>query len=135
MEQNREVFAVPGNITSRNSFGTNYLIKGAGAKLVQQWQDIAAELPPQIAAKLLPPPFGERKQEPSIADRLSLVPQGLSPAETSVFKLLTPDNPAHVDWLFDKSELPISELTAALLSLEMRALVRALPGRCFVRKL
>ncbi|HEU4931066.1 MAG TPA: DNA-processing protein DprA, partial [Pyrinomonadaceae bacterium] len=135
MEQNREVFAVPGNITSRNSFGTNYLIKGAGAKLVQQWQDIAAELPPQIAATLLPPPFGDRKKEPSISDRLSLVPDGLSPAETSVFKLLTPDNPAHVDWLFDKSELPISELTAALLSLEMRELVRALPGRCFVKKL
>ena len=43
---NCEVFAVPGNVTSRNSFGTNYLIKGAGAKLVQQWQDVAAELPP-----------------------------------------------------------------------------------------
>ena len=135
MEQNREVFAVPGNITSRNSFGTNYLIKGAGAKLVQQWQDIAAELPPQIAATLLPPPFGEQKKETSIANRLSLVPEGLPPAETSVFKLLTADNPAHVDWLFDKSELPISELTAALLSLEMRELVRALPGRCFVRRL
>jgi DNA processing protein len=52
MEQNREVWAVPGNITSRNSFGTNYLIKGAGAKLVQQWQDIATELPPDIAARL-----------------------------------------------------------------------------------
>jgi DNA processing protein len=136
MEQNREVFAVPGNITSRNSFGTNYLIKGAGAKLVQQWQDIATELPPQIAATLLPPPFGDKKQkEPSIAYRLSLVPEGLSPAETSVFKLLTPDSPAHVDWLFDKSKLPISELTAALLSLEIRELVRALPGRCFVRKI
>jgi DNA processing protein len=131
IEQNREVFAVPGNITSRNSFGTNYLIKGASAKLVQQWQDIAAELPPQIAATMLPPPFGEQK----IADRLSFVPEVLSPAETSVFKLLTPDSPAHVDWLFDQSKLPISELTAALLSLEIRELVRALPGRCFVRKL
>ena len=135
MEQNREVFAVPGNITSRNSFGTNYLIKGAGAKLVQQWQDIAAELPQQIAAGLLPPSISERKKEASMSDRLSLVPEGLSPAETSVFKLLTPDSPAHVDWLFDKSQLPISELTAVLLSLEMRELVRALPGRCFVRKL
>jgi len=66
---------------------------------------------------------------------LSLVPEGLSPAETSIFKLLTPDSPAHVDWLFDKSKLPVSELTAALLSLEIRELVRALPGRCFVRKL
>jgi DNA processing protein len=135
MEQNREVFAVPGNITSRNSFGTNYLIKGAGAKLVQQWQDIAAELPPQISAALLPPPLSERKKEMAITERLAFVPAGLSPAETCVFKLLTPDSPAHVDWLFDKSKLPISELTAALLSLEIRELVRALPGRCFVRKL
>src|SRR3989454_4754743 len=79
IEQNREVFAVPGNITSRTSFGTNYLIKGAGAKLVQQWQDIAAELAPQIAAKLLPPPLGDnkgqKKKEKSLADQLALVPQ------------------------------------------------------------
>lgn len=135
MEQNREVFAVPGNITSRNSFGTNYLIKGAGAKLVQQWQDIASELPQPIAASLLPPPLSERKHQSAIAERLAFVPEGLSPAETCVFKLLTPDSPAHVDWLFDKSKLPISELTAALLSLEIRELVRALPGRCFVRRL
>ena len=135
MEQNREVFAVPGNITSRNSFGTNYLIKGAGAKLVQQWQDIVTELPPQVAATLLPPPFIDLKKETPVSERLSFIPDGLSPAETSVFKLLTSDSPAHVDWLFDKSKLPFSELTAALLSLEMRELVRALPGRCFVRKL
>src|SRR5215203_7223209 len=75
MEQNREVFAVPGNITSRNSFGTNYLIKGAGAKLVQQWQDIATELPQPVAASLLPPPFGERKN--LVAERLAFVPEGL----------------------------------------------------------
>jgi DNA processing protein len=135
IEQNREVFAVPGNITSRNSFGTNYLIKGAGAKLVQQWQDIATELPPQIAARLLPPPFGDRKKEKSPADRLEFVPEGLSPTEASVFRLLTPDSAAHIDSLVDKSKLPISDLTAALLALEMRELIRALPGRCFVRKL
>jgi len=133
MEQNREVFAVPGNITSRNSFGTNYLIKGAGAKLVQQWQDVAAEMPPQLAAKLLPPPLKEKKA--SLSERLTLVPVGLSQTELSVFRLLTHDNPAHVDWLVEKSKLPISELTGALLSLEVRELVRALPGRCFVRKL
>jgi DNA processing protein len=134
MEQNREVFAVPGNITSRNSFGTNYLIKGAGAKLVQQWQDIATELPPQIAARLLPPPFGDKK-EASLADKLSFVPEGLTRSETSIFRLLTPDSPVHIDLLLDKSRLGMSDLTAALLSLEMRELIRALPGRCFVRKL
>jgi len=134
IEQNREVFAVPGNITSRNSFGTNYLIKGAGAKLVQQWQDIATELPPQIAANLLPPPFGEKKEK-SLADKLSFVPDGLSRTETSVFRLLNPDSPVHIDSLVDKSKLKMSDLTAALLALEMRELIRALPGRCFVRKL
>src|SRR5688500_6485030 len=107
IEQNREVFAVPGNITSRNSFGTNYLIKGAGAKLVQQWQDIATELPPQIAARLLPPPFGEKRKEESLADRLAFVPEGLSRIETSVFRLLTPDAPAHIDTLIDQSRLPM----------------------------
>lgn len=135
IEQNREVFAVPGNITSRNSFGTNYLIKGAGAKLVQQWQDVAAELPPQIAAKLLPPPLDEKKKQKSLVDQLALVPQGLSGFEQSVFKLLSADNPAHIDVLVDQSRLSISDLTAALLTLEMRDLVRALPGKCFVRKM
>jgi DNA processing protein len=133
MEQNREVYAVPGNITSRNSFGTNYLIKGAGAKLVQQWQDIAAELPQDLAAKLLPPPV--TRSQSSLAENLAFVPEGLSQSETSVFRLLSHDSPAHVDWLVDKSKLPISDLTAALLALEMRELVRALPGKCFVRKL
>jgi DNA processing protein len=139
IEQNREVFAVPGNITSRNSFGTNYLIKGAGAKLIQQWQDVAAELPPQIAARILPPPLSDKaadkKKEKSLADQLALVPQGLSGFEQSVFKLLSADNPAHIDALVNQSRLTISDLTAALLTLEMRDLVRALPGKCFVRRM
>jgi len=134
LEQDREVWAVPGNITSRNSFGTNYLIKGAGAKLVQQWQDIATELPPEIAANLLPPPFGKKKEK-SLADKLQFVPEGLSRSETCVFRLLNPDSPVHIDSLVDQSKLGMSELTAALLALEMRELIRVLPGRCFVRKL
>jgi predicted Rossmann fold nucleotide-binding protein DprA/Smf involved in DNA uptake len=79
--------------------------------------------------------LSEKRTQQSLADRLVLVPEGLSQTEASVFRLLNPDSPAHVDWLVDKSKLPISELTAALLALEMRELVRALPGRCFVRKL
>src|ERR1044072_8761712 len=88
MEQNREVWAVPGNITSRNSFGTNYLIKGAGAKLIQQWQDVAGELPPDIAARLLPP---AAKKDKSLTAQLSLVPEGLTGTEQAIFKLLSTD--------------------------------------------
>ncbi|HKR02495.1 MAG TPA: DNA-processing protein DprA [Pyrinomonadaceae bacterium] len=133
MEQNREVWAVPGNITSRNSFGTNYLIKGAGAKLVQQWQDVASELPPEIAARLLPPE--PKKTEKGLVEQLSLVPEGLSETEQAVFKLLSSDDPTHIDTLVQDSRLSITELTSVLLSLEMRELIRQLPGKCFIRKL
>ena len=133
MEQNREVYAIPGNITSRNSFGTNYLIKGAGAKLVQTWQDIAAELPPDIAARLLPPE--PKKKEPGVADQSEFVPEALSDTERVVFKSLSADESTHIDALAESCQLSISELTGALLGLEMRELIRQLPGKCFVRKL
>src|SRR6266480_1506565 len=135
MEQNREVFAVPGNITSRNSFGTNYLIKGAGAKLVQQWQDVAAELPAEIAAQLLPPPSRKSKKKGELVDQLQLAPPDLSEHEGAIFKLLSTDTPQQIDTLVERSKLSISQLTSALLTLEMRELIRALPGKCFVRKL
>jgi DNA processing protein len=134
LEQGREVFAVPGNITSRNSFGTNYLIKGAGAKLVQQWQDIVAELPPEIAARLLPPELG-KKGEKGLVEQLSLVPADLSETEHAVFRLLSPDEAVHIDELAEASKLSVPELTGALLGLEMRELVRQLPGKCFVKKI
>jgi DNA processing protein len=135
MEQNREVFAVPGNITSRNSFGTNYLIKGAGAKLVQQWQDVAGELPPEIAAQLLPPPSKRAKKKGDLVDQLKLSPPDLSENERVVFKLLSTDTPQQIDTLAEGTKLSITQLTSALLALEMRELIRALPGMCFVRKM
>ena len=125
MEQNREVFAVPGNITSRNSFGTNYLIKGAGAKLVQQWQDVASELPPEIAAHLLPPP--NRKRKGALVDQLQLTPADLNENERLIFKLLNTDTPKQIDTLVETTKLSITQLTSALLTLEMRELIRALP--------
>ena len=134
MEQNREVFAVPGNITSRNSFGTNYLIKGAGAKLVQQWQDVASELPAEIAAQLLPPPSNKKKKG-ELVDQLQLTPANLNEHERAIFKLLTTDTPQQIDALAESTKLTITQLTTALLTLEMRELIRALPGKCFVRKL
>jgi DNA processing protein len=135
MEQNREVFAVPGNITSRNSFGTNYLIKGAGAKLVQQWQDIAGELPSEIAAQMLPPPTRKSKKKGELLDQLKLSPPDLSEPECAVFKLLSTDAPLQIDTLAESTKLSITQLTSALLALEMRELIRALPGMCFVRKM
>src|SRR2546421_8914123 len=134
MEQNREVFAVPGNITSRNSFGTNYLIKGAGAKLVQQWQDIAGELPAEIAAQLLPPP-SKKKNKGELVDQLQLTPSDLNENERAIFKLLTTDTPQQIDTLAEITKLSITQLTSALLTLEMCELIRALPGKCFVRKM
>jgi DNA processing protein len=135
IEQNREVFAVPGNITSRNSFGTNYLIKGAGAKLIQQWQDIAGELPADIAAQLLPPPTRKSKKKGELIDQLKLSPPDLSEPERVVFKLLSTDTPQQIDELAETTKFSITQLTSALLTLEMRELIRALPGKCFVRKL
>jgi DNA processing protein len=134
MEQNREVFAVPGNVTSRNSFGTNYLIKGAGAKLVQQWQDVAAELPPDIAARLLPPE-PPKKKKAGASERQHALPADLSEGERAVMNLLSTDEGVHIDALVGTSNLSVSDLTGVLLGLEMRELVRQLPGKCFVRKL
>jgi DNA processing protein len=132
MEQNRDVLAVPGNITSQNSFGTNYLIK-SGAKLVQQWQDVVAELPTELAATILPPKLdtpgaGERSKQPA------LEPAGLNENERRIWRALLTDETTHVDTLLDKSGLSFGDLNAALLGLEMRELIRALPGKCYVRK-
>jgi DNA processing protein len=133
LEQGREVFAVPGNITSRFSFGANFLIKGAGAKLVQAWQDIVAEFPPEIAASILPPESGKKKGAGHSNE--TALPSDLSDAERAVIKLLTTDEPVQIDSLAESTGLAVAELSSALLSLEMRELIRQLPGRCFVRKL
>lgn len=132
-EQGREVMAVPGNITSRTSIGTNYLIK-AGAKLVQQWQDVVAELPNEITATILPPKM-ERDENGSEAAQPELEPAGLSPAEKKVWQKLLPDESMHIDVLLEATGLSFGDLNSALVGLDIRDLIRVLPGKHYARKI
>ena len=122
---------MPGNITSRNSFGTNYLIKGAGAKLVQTWQDVVSEFPAEVAARLLPPEL--KKGEATVV--AATAPADASEGERAVLKLLSGDESVHIDALAEATGITVQGLAGVLLELEMRDLIRQLPGRCFVRKL
>jgi DNA processing protein len=132
-EQNREVYAVPGNITSAQSFGPNLLIK-QGAKLVDQWLDVIEELPAPIRMQLLPP---TRASEIAAAAPLNASPleQGLEPDQKAVFEVLRADEALFVDSICGSASLPQPRVLAALLTLEMSGLVKQLPGKNFIRKL
>jgi DNA processing protein len=133
MEQNREVMAVPGNITSGNSFGTNYLIK-SGAKLVQQWQDVVAELPSEISASILPPKIDEA--ETDMAERRQqVIPADMNENERTVWALLAPDDSIHIDILLETSGLSFGDLNNALVGLDIRDLIRVLPGKHYARRM
>lgn len=126
MESDREVYAVPGNVTQPTSFGPNQLIK-QGAKLVTGWEDVIDELPTPIRAELVP------VQTTDGAGHASLVEETLSPVERTLYQLLSPDQARHIDELVEQSGLSSSETLAALFELEIKGLVRQLPGKQFVR--
>jgi DNA processing protein len=118
-ELGREVFAVPGNITSGVSQGTNRLIQD-GAKLVREWGDVVAELPDMWRRCL---------REPQQAGPVTAAPEG---EEGAVLELLG-DEPVAIDRLIRKSGLPSNRVSALLLGLELKGLVRNAPGQCYVR--
>ncbi len=132
MEQNREVMAVPGNITSGKSYGTNYLIK-AGAKLVQQWQDVVAELPAEVSSVILPPKV-ERHSDNISPEQPELVPADMTDHERTVWSLLTADESTHIDQLLESSSLSFGELNTALVGLDIRDAIRVLPGKHYARR-
>lgn len=123
LEQGREVMAVPGNITSEESRGANWLIKN-GAKLVESWRDVAEELPSPVREKILSAEEGEPKKE---------IP--LSLEEKKIWELLRPDSLIHVDDLAEKTEFSISNLLSILLQLELKGLIVQTPGKYFQRRL
>ncbi len=131
-EQNRDVMAVPGNITSGNSYGTNYLIK-SGAKLVQQWQDIVAELPSEISASILPPKINTESDIHSASSRR--LPDDADENERLVWSLLAGDEPTHIDVLLESSGLSFGELNSALVGLDIRDMIKVLPGKRYARRI
>jgi DNA processing protein len=139
MDQGREVFAVPGNITNKLAWGPNLLIK-QGAKLVQDWNDVVSELPAESRRHLIDRGrqriLGEDGAS-AAGDAASVTGDQASELGGVARRLLASlqvDIAVHLDDLLEKVEdTSPSELIAALFELEMLGLVKQLPGKNFVK--
>jgi DNA processing protein len=132
-EQNRDLFAVPGNVTQKNSWTPNTLIK-QGAKLVATWEDVWEELPSNVRREL--------EAEAGLASKpeaqASLMPdQALRPEEAMVLEILRSDESLQIDGILEslETQLTSSEVFTALFELEIAGRIRQLPGKNYVRTL
>jgi DNA processing protein len=136
MDQGREVFAVPGNITSKMSWGPNLLIK-EGAKLVQEWTDVTNELPLSVRRELIDK--AQQKillegSEPGAAPEAEALAAPLKVLAQKILNFLQVDVPQQLETILETFDtVPSSDLIAALFELEISGLVRQLPGKSFVK--
>ena len=134
MEQNRDVYAVPGNVTNKNAWGPNTLIK-QGAKLTATWEDVWEDLPSQVRLEL-EREAGERGGESRGGPAASLFSEAaLSDQERMVMERLRADEATQLDELMEalESGMESGEVFTALFELEIKGRVRALPGKNYVR--
>jgi DNA processing protein len=124
MEFGREVFGVPGNVTQAVSYAPNMLIK-LGAKLVVNAEDVIEELPTPVRAALV------KAERPEAEQRNMLAAASLGASERRLYELLVVEETRHIDELVENSGLNSSEVLASLFDLEMKGVVRQLPGKQF----
>lgn len=130
LEQGRDIFALPGKISSSTSAGTHDLIKD-GAKLVQSADDIFEELSLHAIK-----PVGEAKKR-VIDDLISkktgaYIYNSLTDDERKVYKILD-DEPLYIDDVVKGSKVELGKISKILLNLQVKKLIRELPGKQYVR--
>ncbi|NTU52475.1 MAG: DNA-protecting protein DprA [Chlorobiaceae bacterium] len=123
LEQNREVFAVPGSIFARTSRGTNQLIQQSRAKPVLSVEDMLTELLPQGSALLKRPSAVPSSSVPS-----------LNPEETSIIGAIGEES-LHIDLIAETTGLSIESLMVHLFELEMKRIITQEPGQLFRKRI
>lgn len=131
LEQGRDIFAVPDNVTNRNSWGPNTLIK-QGAKLTATWEDVWEELPADVKLQL---EANWRVESPKPAEASLFADSKLSPHEKRIYALLKPDEATQLDVIIEKleGEVSSSEIFSALFELELAERFKPLPGKNYVK--
>lgn len=111
LEQNREVFAIPGSVFSKNSFGTNYLIKN-GAKMVTSVNDILEEL------NLTELKINKKESKK----------ENLTPEEKTVFNAIEKE-PADTDKICEALKMPASRVMSIVSVLEIQGIIKNIGGK------
>jgi DNA processing protein len=133
LDQGREVFAVPGNITAKQSFGPNLLIR-SGAHLVQDASDVLSDLPLEARQQL-----AQRSRQLSLPMNGEPTPDAhpMAHLRSAVLQSLSHDDPRNLDDLIplvqQKSPASPSEIIAILFDLELDGVIRQLPGKFYLR--
>ncbi|XOF32408.1 MAG: DNA-processing protein DprA [Candidatus Electrothrix sp. YB6] len=133
LEQNREVFAVPGSIESPKSEGPHGLLR-QGATLVRSVDDILQELPPVALASSAGQSAADTRSGNSTAvqQEVPAIPEDLPEAEKTLLSSLG-TAPVDIEQLTEQTELPLNTLHGLLLGLELKGLICQLPGQQYIR--